>query len=168
MNLKGFINVIYDEKKGEIYVYDKIENKKILILSKNDFVEEILEDEETLLEEILKNNDLCVIIEDLLEDYKNLINPKDYKYYNNLYEISLDRRTTNRVYANSENDALEILVGYFVDNDLMGDLIEISDVLEENQEEYIYIDCSEYCEKSEIKGWRFYLETRDVIIKELD
>lgn len=107
------------------------------------------------------NESLFSASDDVIEDSKEkglytesedeeivVINPDDKNFYDKLYKVFLYSGVgvsgvTYKVYANYEEQALEIAVAYAEDN-APGVLTDIEEVSEDEESLYIYIDATEY------------------------
>ena len=107
------------------------------------------------------NESLFSASDDVIEDSKEkglytesedeeivVINPDDKNFYDKLYKVFLYSGVgvsgvTYKVYADYEEQALEIAVAYAEDN-APGVLIDIEEVSEDEESLYIYIDATEY------------------------
>ena len=81
--------------------------------------------------------------ESLDEDVK-LINPEDKEYYDRLFKVYIPNGTNvggvvYKVYANYEQQALEIAVAY-AEKEAPGILFDIMDIDEDETQDYLYID----------------------------
>lgn len=107
------------------------------------------------------NESLFSASDDVIEDSKEkglytesedeeivVINPDDKNFYDKLYKVFLYSGVgvsgvTYKVYANYEEQALEIAVAYAEDN-APGVLTDITEVSEDEESMYIYVDATEY------------------------
>lgn len=107
------------------------------------------------------NESLFSASDDVIEDSKEkglytesedeeivVINPDDKNFYDKLYKIFLYSGVgvsgvTYKVYADYEEQALEIAVAYAEDN-APGVLTDVEEVLEDEESMYIYVDATEY------------------------
>lgn len=81
-------------------------------------------------------------MEDLIK-----VNPNEKNYYGEHYNIFLwcgcgYSLQGFDVYANNIDEALEIVVAYCDNNNLHGFLIDVEDVEDEEDDQYIYIDAT--------------------------
>lgn len=167
MNLKleDYLNFIFHEESVEIK--DGILDTTLFTLPNKLFNEYDIDNEieEDVLKRVieLKKDELT----QLLSKHENVVNPLDRNYYNNKYSISLDfGRNKYIVFAQSESNCLEILVGYFVNNSIhLIDLIPFDEIEKDTEDDYIYIDCSEYI--SSDKNNQYYIDSIGLTIESL-
>ncbi len=84
-------------------------------------------------------------------EFKKAINTNDRKYFNNLYKISLYNYSDNYylVYANCEQDALDILVDHLEEIKENGHIYTYEQLLNYGMTELEidtnYVSCGNYC-----------------------
>lgn len=86
-----------------------------------------------------------------VEVYDNSINPQDSDYYEDLYTLTLNvskqdgtyETKTFSVYANCEQDALEMLIPYLETNN-MSDCLINCDIVNPEETSLVYVDGTEY------------------------
>lgn len=145
-------HICVDNTLSNAQRYEELQDK--LLELEKDMIDFINGDEDNINESLFKASD--DVIDDSIEkglyteseeDVK-VINPDDKDFYDNLYKVFLYSGVgvsgvIYKVYADYEEQALEIAVAYAEDN-APGVLTDIEEVSDDEESLYIYIDATEY------------------------
>lgn len=145
-------HICVDNTLSNAQKYEELQDK--LLELEKDMINFINGDEDNINESLFRASD--DVIDDSIEkglyteseeDVK-VINPDDKDFYDNLYKVFLYSGVgvsgvIYKVYADYEEQALEIAVSYAEDN-APGVLTDIEEVLDDEESLYIYIDATEY------------------------
>ena len=172
--MKNYINASYSDLRGEVYVF--IKDTQLFILhggQVTNITEDTLTDNDLLRDYVV--DEYGDVIADLMAEkdyYGKIVNDADIDHYNNLYKVSLHNYDNEYFYvmADSEDEALEILVGSLADNEETGHLYTLNEIEKDFSEEeiennFIYIDCSEHTSSEE---HIFYLDAEHTNIEQID
>lgn len=125
-------------------IQTSLEDKMIKFLNTKEVNESLFSASDEVIEDS-KEKGLYTESED---EQVPIINPDDKDFYNKLYKIFLYSGVgvsgvTYKVYADYEEQALEIAVAYAEDN-APGVLTDIAEVSDDEEPMYIYVDATEY------------------------
>ncbi|MFW5962544.1 MAG: hypothetical protein ACOCQR_02910 [bacterium] len=186
-DIVNYFAVSYSPLRKELYVYSVLSDRQIFSIQLEEIMDDaaisefennVIDDVETdnpILEAYIVDNYHEMLL-DLLDEegLQETVNIKDAHYYNNLYKIQLGQMFTNTffVFANHEQQALEILVAFLIETNTEQALMtkreafdEVEYLEEDIDEMYIYIDASEYMSTN--NDHIRYIQPQDVYLEKL-
>lgn len=170
--LNDYFTSVYSQETNELIIENFL-GEKVLIIGgfSADWYKELSEEEQTDFAFVKNKEELGDIMKNDAR-YRQIINPTEKVWCDNLYKVSIGYPypfMIHLVFAYDEGDALERLTGFLTDKGDSCYLSKKQELLDSDYSEdeidnqFIYVDCSSYCEKRD--NYVYYIESSSLTIE---